>query len=44
MSGADERLSEIDFMSSTAADPRLGLATTPVLFACEKVTYYVLFD
>lgn len=37
----------LDFVSSAetlgkpaAADLKLGLATAPVLFACEKVTYF----
>lgn len=40
----------LDFVSSahgmgkpTAADLRLGLATAPVLFACEKVTLFNFF-
>lgn len=39
----------LDFVSSaeamgkpTAADLKLGLATAPVLFACEKVCYQIL--
>ena len=40
----------LDFVSSaeamgkpTAADLKLGLATAPVLFACEKVNYLIFF-
>lgn len=40
----------LDFVSSaeamgkpTAADLKLGLATAPVLFACEKVNFYSFF-
>lgn len=39
----------LDFISSSdamgkpaAADLKLGLATAPVLFACEKVNYFML--
>ena len=41
----------LDFVSSaeamgkpTAADLKLGLATAPVLFACEKVNYSIFFS
>lgn len=41
----------LDFVSSssamgkpTAADLKLGLATAPVLFACEKVMYFMIVD
>lgn len=40
----------LDFVSSaeamgkpTAADLKLGLATAPVLFACEKVNFFFFF-